>query len=104
MQFENVGDSGIEESVVGCLSSLNSPSPSTTPGHSSTTQKSTIQTPTYRSGRNREVLNLLQKMNSTLNSLVEITKKLAAEGGVKKEDDPKYMVSIFLLNNLKSLS
>ncbi len=32
-------------------------------------------------------------MDSTLNSLVEITKKLAAaEGGNKKEDDPKYTV------------
>ncbi len=51
--------------------------------------------------RSREILSLLQKMDSTLNSLVEITKKLAAaEGGSKNEDDPKYTVSMLLSSSM----
>ena len=79
------------------------PGDSSTPGHGSTpthnttqSQKSTPHTHAYHSGRNREVVSLLLKMDSTLNSLVEITKKLAAERGVKKEDGPKYTVSFLL--------
>ena len=40
---------------------------------------------------NQEVICLLMKMNSTLESLVG---KLATEGVVKKEENPKYMVSL----------
>lgn len=79
MQFENSGDSGVEDSVAS----------SSTPSNGSTPR-----THTHRIGSNREVVSLLLKMDSTLNTLVDITKKLTAEGGVKKEDDPKYTVSI----------
>ena len=98
MQLENGVDSGVDDSVAGCSASPRSaPSVAGSSTSLSSTPKSQMSTPrthSDRSGSNREVVKLLLKMNSTLDSLVDITRKLAAEGGVKKEDDPKYTVSI----------
>jgi hypothetical protein len=94
MQFQ-IGDSGVEDSVAECFTSSQSfiSTHSATPSRSAS-QRSTPRTHTHHSSSNQEVVSLLLKMHTTLNSLVEITRKLATEGGVKKEDDPKYTVSL----------